>query len=100
MQDEVAFLQKDADSNDKNDKIVNPSGKEQCHHYRKKDGHCINECPYISPYNREHIKKDWTERWENKNGFNHTQIGEVVAVTDSELEVEYGLSMLVEGEST
>ena len=42
MQDEVVFIQKDADSNDKKGKRVNVAGKEQCYHSGNSYGHWIN----------------------------------------------------------
>ena len=43
MQDKVEFVQKDAESNNKNGKRMNAAGEEQCHHCGKKDGHWIYE---------------------------------------------------------
>ena len=97
IQEEVELLQKDAYSDGKNGKRVNADGKEQCHHCGKKDGHWINDCPDISPEKREQIKKDSAEWWENKNGHNHTQVGEVVDVLDVDLEGGAGLSMFLAG---
>ena len=75
MQDEVAFVQKDLDSEGKNGKRVNAVGKEQCHHFRNNDGHWIYECPDISLDNRDNIKKYRAGRWAKKNGHNHIQFG-------------------------
>ena len=49
VQDEVEFVQKYAEIDDKNGKRVNAAGEEKCHHYGKRDGHWIYECPDISP---------------------------------------------------
>ena len=95
----VASAKKDEDKNYKNGKRVNAEGKEQCHHCGKKYGKCINSCPDLSTVKWEHIKKDLRERWVNKNGNNHTLVGEVVDVLDVDLEVEASLSMIIAGKT-
>ena len=42
VKDEVEFIQKDADSDNKNGKRLNAVCEKQCHHCGKKDGHWIN----------------------------------------------------------
>ena len=60
IQEEVEFVQKYTDRDDKNGKRVNEAGQEQCQHCGNKDGPCIDECPDLSPAKRKNIKKDGT----------------------------------------
>ena len=52
MQDEVAFVKKYADSDDKNGHIVNAVGEEKYHHCENKNRYWIDKCPDISPEKR------------------------------------------------
>ena len=61
VKDEVVFVQREADSDKKNGKRVKAERAEQCQHCRKKDGHCINECPDLSHQKMYQNKKDSTE---------------------------------------